>query len=138
MDEEFEKLIHKLNNFVLDEDFISVAYEVTNQLAESKNAIDSVELILKLLENNPDIDYGSPGPLVHFVEKFYNNGYEEKLVESLERNPTKHTVWMLKRIINSCSGKRKKYFIKILKDIIEYPKLEENVVSCAQNFDLCK
>jgi hypothetical protein len=37
---------------------------------------------------------------VHFIEKFYRKGYEEKLLESISRRPTFHTVWMLNRLIN--------------------------------------
>ena len=30
------------------------------------------------MELNPGLDFGTPGPLVHFVEQFYGNGYEQK------------------------------------------------------------
>ena len=32
--------------------------------------------ILELIANHPEVDFGSPGELVHFVEKFYHQGYE--------------------------------------------------------------
>jgi hypothetical protein len=59
-----------------------------------------IEPTLRFLESHPDWDFGLPGPLVHFVERFYKKGYEEKLVESVSRQPTPHTLWMLNRLIN--------------------------------------
>jgi len=52
------------------------------------------------MEEHPEIDYGTPGPLVHFLERFYKKGYEEQLVLSIRRKPTCHTIWMLNRLIN--------------------------------------
>jgi hypothetical protein len=52
------------------------------------------------MEDHSDLDFGTPGPLVHFVECFHRKGYESKLVESVERKPTSHTLWMLNRLIN--------------------------------------
>ncbi len=41
-----------------------------------------------------------PGPLVHFLEAFYP-AYSDALAESIERIPTVHTLWMVRRILNS-------------------------------------
>jgi hypothetical protein len=41
-----------------------------------------------------------PGALVHFVEEFYQKGYQERLIKSISRKPTMLTVWMLNRVIN--------------------------------------
>jgi hypothetical protein len=60
----------------------------------------AVEPILRFMESNPGVDYGLPGALVHFVERFHTMGYESELVASLARQPTPHTVWMLRRLIN--------------------------------------
>jgi len=40
-------------------------------------------------EEHSAIDFGTPGPLVHFMERFYGKGYEEKLIESVRRKPTR-------------------------------------------------
>ena len=62
--------------------------------------MEAVEAILRFMENHPDVDFGTPGPLVHFVEAFHARGYEQRLVESLQRTPTPHTLWLLNRLIN--------------------------------------
>ncbi len=59
-----------------------------------------VEPILRFMESHPDIDYGAPGELVHYVERFLGRGYEALLLESFLRRPTGHTAWMLNRLIH--------------------------------------
>jgi hypothetical protein len=85
--------------------------------------------ILMLIERNSDIDFGSSGPLVHLVERFYGSGYEEKLVESLDRFPTSHTVWMLNRIVNGCEGEQKKYYLNVLKNVLNSPHVSDELTS---------
>ncbi len=53
-----------------------------------------------MVEKYPHADFGSPGPLVHTLER-YAGKYELYLYESLQRRPTSLTVWMLNRIINA-------------------------------------
>ena len=134
MNEKLNELIVKLSNSILDENFTDVAYEITEEIEGRTDAFDSVEPILKLMENNPDIDFGNPGPLVHFVETFYKKGYEEKLVESLKRQPTKHTVWMLNRIINGSEKETKKYLINVLVDILKFPNISNDLVLLVKQF----
>lgn len=46
------------------------------------------------------MDFGSLGPLVHFIERFFKTGYEAELEKFLSRQPTSHAVWMFNRVIN--------------------------------------
>lgn len=69
-------------------------------------SFEAVEPILRFMEGHPDIEYGTPGYLVHFVEHF--PAYEEKLMASIERQPTPHTEWMLNRVINGERDAQKK------------------------------
>ena len=62
--------------------------------------MNGVEAILLFIENNPTLNYGYPGALVHFSEEFYRRGYESALLRSFSRRPTPLTAWMLNRIIN--------------------------------------
>jgi hypothetical protein len=75
------------------------------------------------MEKNPTLDFGSPGPLVHFVEKYYRNGYEPELLASVSRRPIVHTVWMLNRLINGTkeADLRNKY-IDALKAAAAHPE----------------
>ncbi|WP_346187863.1 hypothetical protein [Rubritalea halochordaticola] len=56
--------------------------------------------ILSYMERHACEDLGSPGPLVHLIEKSYPN-YVEMLKVSISRKPTALTVWMLNRILNA-------------------------------------
>jgi hypothetical protein len=85
------------------EDFAIRSSEVVDSWTSAGASVDVVESILRFMEEHRSIDFGMPGPLVHFVESFYGHGYEERLLESLERVPTLHTVWMLNRLINGAS-----------------------------------
>jgi hypothetical protein len=98
------------------------------------NAFDAIDPILSLMEENPYMDFGRQGALVHFVEKYYKNGYEEKLLLSLERRPAKHTLFMLNRIIKGSLGVTRRFYLDILDRIIANPALEEEIVSQAKAF----
>ena len=108
----------QLAEIALSVDF-PTASEALVQTWSKKGNLDqeSIEPILLFMEQHPNIDYGMPGALVHFVERFFGNGYEERLVESVARKPTQQIVWMLNRVINGTSSPnvRQKY-IKVLKD----------------------
>ncbi len=97
------------------DDFVYVAEEIVDQLKEMEEPFRFVEPLLRLMEDYPVFDFGTPGPLVHFMESFYRKGYEELLLQSVQRNPTMHTIWMIHRITNTpqCTDKDKYY------DVIE-------------------
>lgn len=134
MKNELNHLMMRLEKSIMREDFIDVTYDVIEEIEERENAIEAIQPILMLMEKYPNGNFGRPGPLVHFVEKFYKNGYEEKLVESLKRQPTQHTVWMLNRIINGSEGDKKAYFINILDNIISLPNIDDEIVALASHF----
>lgn len=61
---------------------------------------DLVDPVLDFISKHPEVDFGAPGELVHFVERFYHQGYEELLMESVLKSPTVHNIWMLHRCYN--------------------------------------
>jgi len=86
------------------------ATEIVEELRANQSSLEHVDAILRFMEQNPSVDFGTPGPLVHFVETFYKRGYEALLLESVSRKPTSHTIWMLNRILNGTkdSGERER------------------------------
>lgn len=134
MEKELNELVNKLEESITNDEFIDISYDIVEEIEEREDAFEAIKPILILIEKNPNVDFGKPGPLVHFVEKFYKNGYEEKLVESLKRFPTKHTVWMLNRIINGSQGDSKEYFINVLEDVMFNPNIDNEVVLLAKHF----
>ncbi len=79
------------------------SYEIVEMLERSHADVALVRTILTFMEQNPDLDFGAPGPLVHFVERFHGAGYDAELFASLERRPTPHTLMMLQRLINGAT-----------------------------------
>jgi len=61
---------------------------------------DLVAPILDFISKHPEVDFGSPGYLVHFVERFYHKDYEDLLMEAVGKRPTPHNIWMLHRCCN--------------------------------------
>jgi len=62
---------------------------------------EAVDDVLAFMEEHPHIDFGSPGSVVHFIERFYGPSYKQSLLASLDRRPTQHTIWLLNRVLNS-------------------------------------
>ena len=75
--------------------------EIIDAMEVYSDPFDLVTPILELIANHPEVDFGSPGDLVHFVEKFYHKGYEELLMKSVYQKPTVHNIWMLHRCYNA-------------------------------------
>ena len=84
------------------------------------------------MERHPLTDFGRPGPIVHFVERFYKKGYEEELLLSLKRMPTLHTVWMLNRLINGTD--QAEVYLNLLKEISENASYDKEIREEALHF----
>lgn len=123
----------KLQKAILAEDEIETE-DILYKIEEEDYSIDYVEAILRLMEENPDIDYGMPGPTVHFVERFFMRGYEALLLESIQRIPTLHTLWMLNRIVNSPKLADREKYIEALKSITERNDISEEIRQEANDF----
>ena len=93
-------LRRRLADAVIADDPDQELANVVALLEEQGADVSFVAPILEFMEGHPDVELGSPGPLVHFVERFYRSGYEAELLASLRRRPVPHTIWMLHRLIN--------------------------------------
>ena len=92
--ERLQKNIKPYEEYVVDDE----AMQAMNSIS---NAEELVKPILELIGNNATVDFGTPGYLVHFVESFYNKGYEELLIQSVIKTPTPHNIWLLHRCYNN-------------------------------------
>ena len=81
--------------------------------------LNGVRVILSFMEAHPDLEYGMPGSMVHFAERFHRKGYEAELVQSLERRTTPHTAWMMNRLLNgSAPGPDRDRYMAVLEAAI--------------------
>jgi hypothetical protein len=97
--EEFKRKLQALNP-APHENVVAELYELVEPIEQLHGAEEVIPDVFTFMERYPEADVGSPGPLVHFVEKFYPI-YLEQLIASIERQPTQQTVWMVNRILNS-------------------------------------
>ena len=131
--ETLNSIIQKMEAGMQDnEDFETVMMDCMEEIEEKYNQLDSVQPLLRLMERHPLTDFGSPGSIVHFVERFYKKGYEEELLLSLKRMPTLHTVWMLNRLINGTD--QAEVYLELLKEISENASCDKEIREEALHF----
>ena len=131
--ETLNSIIQKMEAGMQDnEDFETVMMDCMEEIEENYNQLDSVQPLLRLMERHPLTDFGSPGPIVHFVGRFYKKGYEEELLLSLKRMPTLHTVWMLNRLINGTD--QAEVYLELLKEISENASYNKEIREEALHF----
>lgn len=109
------KYFNELKEAMLEEDFYETN-DVIGKIKREENGLEYISAILRIMEKNPNVDYGMPGPIVHFMETYYKKGYEDLLLQSVINMPTSHTVWMLNRVINDPALVEKSKYLNVLKN----------------------
>lgn len=101
---------------------------------ESLEVESLVEPILMFMEKHSDADLGSPGPLVHLIEKSYPS-YMGALKESILRKPTDLTVWMLNRVLNAkLEDSQRNELIELMRLASSHPEADEAAKQEAMGF----
>ncbi len=134
MNSEIQKYILEIVKRVDDKDFLEFAEDKIEKLESIDVDGESMESLLRLIENNPNVDFGMPGQIVHFLEKFYKNGYEEQLVASIRRQPVPHNIWMLNRVINGSQGNVKLSYISELDSVLSRSDISMETKEAAVEF----
>jgi hypothetical protein len=122
------EIVKQLERIAAAEDFPHEAALLAEQWERSPcDNLDTVEEILRFMEQHTSINLGAPGPLVHFVERFHGNGYESRLLDSVRRKPVAHTVTMLNRLINGTSAPQaRRLLIAALEQAKAHPSADSN------------
>ena len=140
MEKYLEPIINFLENndwSVEEDEFIGLQYDIVDEMETDKVGFEITQNILELMEKNPLVEFGSPGPLTHFIEKFHNDNqeqYQEILKKSVSKKPTVHTVWLLNRIINGTEGKTKMELTQIMITISKNLNLNSEIRAVAELF----
>jgi len=110
---------------LIEEDSDWVLTDIDDEIEKYKPKLDSsiVKDILMIFEKYPKFDFGIPGSLTHFIEKF-ENVYAQELILSLKRVPTIHTLLLLQRLINGTNNTAKR---RILIDIYDKFYMKNNL-----------
>ena len=118
-------------------EFTLLQYDIVDKMEAAKVSIEAIQPILELMEGYPLVEFGSPGPLTHFIESFYEENktlYENLLEQSVKTKPAVHTIWLLNRVINVSEEEKAKEYIQIMKSIYNDKTLHENIQASAKNF----
>ena len=127
-----EIIIETMENEIDTDSFIEVMDNSMQEVEESGIGLGAVEPLLHFMERHPLSDFGTPGSIVHFLETFHKQGYEQLLIASIKRRPTMHTVWMLNRVKNG--EQQQQEYIEILNDIVHNKDIEDEIRKCAEDF----
>lgn len=95
-----DEILVALQDAITEYQEFELADEIMDVMELYDQPFDLVAPILDFISKHPEVDFGAPGELVHFVERFYHQGYEELLMESVLKSPTVHNIWMLHRCYN--------------------------------------
>ena len=95
-----DEILLALQDAITEDQEFELADEVMDAMDAFPQPFNLVAPILDFISKHPEVDFGSPGYLVHFVERFYHQGYEDLLIEVVAKSPTLHNIWMLHRCYN--------------------------------------
>lgn len=141
MDKYLEPIIGFLENnkewWTEEPEFWLLQYDIVDEMKEANLGIEAVQPILSLMEKYPLVEFGTPGALTHFIEDFHGQDaqfYDNCVVQSVTRNPTVHTVWLLNRIINGTEPKKREQYIQIMRSICDNQNIHNEIRTATQNF----
>ena len=126
-----KELINQLDNLVGSDDFEFEMEEIMERIEAEGAGIEIVEDLLRIMETHPLDDFGMPGSMVHFIERF-DPDYIPLLIQSVRRSPAMHTVWMLNRCINGVDNKDE--YIDVLKEVAGNETINDLIRKSAQEF----
>ena len=117
------------NLWNVDANGIERLHSLTEELVELNAPDEIAEILFNCIERlsrsdeiDPRYDLGTPGSLVHALEKLPN--YREHLIASVKRYPTPLTVWMINRILNMTGDTQEREFWRGLMDeCLNHPML---------------
>jgi hypothetical protein len=116
-----DNLIERLERATQIDDPYADFGEICEDLRKEQAGPEILEILLQFIEGHPDVDYGSPGPLMHYMETFSGLVYEGAVLASLARRPTSYTIWMLNRMINSAKGDDRLRLVEAMKACATHP-----------------
>lgn len=126
-----EELLREIEQLVGSDDFEYEMEERMNRIEAEGGGFEIVDELIRIMERHPLDDFGMPGAMVHFIERF-DPEYEPILVDSIKRRPSLHTVWMLNRCINA--GDHRDEYIGILEEVANHDAVEKVIRDSAKEF----
>ena len=130
-----DEIATRLEEIAAAEDFARRSAELVAIWERQGVGVEAVSPILRFMEAHPALDFGTPGALVHFVERFYGRGYEGMVVELVLRRPTAHTAWMLNRLVNGAKKQDERdRLISVLRLASAHPMADPDTTASIGHF----
>ena len=125
----------KIDNITLKEpEDMKFLNEICEEIKEKNIQNEIIIDLLKIIEKNPNYNFGNPGNLVRIIEKYTLKDYEEKIIQSIERVPTEYNLWLLNRQLNSYETlEERKNGINLFKRILKETE-ETKIKEILKNF----
>jgi hypothetical protein len=79
---------------------IEALHELTGLAQDLLRDSATAPTVFAYFETHNTADLGSPGPLIHYLERSFPE-YVEALISSIIRRPVSYTLWMANRILNA-------------------------------------
>lgn len=130
----YEELLIELENKIGSDNFWDYEDNIVEQLLKDYSADEMLIPVFQLMEKYPLIDWGMPGAFVHLLESANDSLYSQCLIESLNRQPTMHTVWMLNRQLNAVDDPEKIKYITVMQNIVDNNDLPIEIRNSAKSF----
>ncbi|MBL8936469.1 MAG: bifunctional folylpolyglutamate synthase/dihydrofolate synthase [Archangium sp.] len=133
---EFSRLLSTLDAFTPGDDPDETMRALSHTVSEGRPGLDPVRFrraVFALLERFPDAEFGTPGALIHEVER--RPGYEGELEASLRRQPTFLTVSMVNRLMNlSDDAPTLLRWSTVLEGVTRHPRAPDWVQKAASRY----
>lgn len=108
-------------------------YQLTDAVRHSPDPERFIPEMFAVMERLPEADLGSPGPLVHTLERL--KGYEEELFRSIRRKPTELSIWMINRIMNTAQPlEERRAYTALLREAAAHPEANESARDDARRY----
>ncbi|MGC3990345.1 MAG: hypothetical protein QM796_11825 [Chthoniobacteraceae bacterium] len=139
MPRNFDELLNdfsalKASDFDNEAEGLEKLRHLTEELMTHSHPEMGILALFLVMERMPDTEMGTPGPLVHTLEKM-RGYYEPELIESIKRQPSNLSVWMVNRIMNGTNDvKQLQAYLAVLQIAANHLNAPESVRSVAEHF----
>ncbi len=131
---EIEKYINEIKESIIKNEFHEKIGFILEKIDKVENSNYTVKPLIKIIQENPEFDFGNPGEIVFFIEKYDEEKYDKILVESLMEKPTEHTIFMMNRIINGALEEKKSEYIELYMKILCDNRINDELKKIIKEF----
>lgn len=122
MKEKINEIIDAFHKFSPEGNDLVLLNKLTDDLLMTPHPEEALTAMFGIFERFPEEEFGSPGPLIHAIEKC--DGYESALFESLKRQPATMTIWMVFRLMKYDPQER---YFEALKEVLNHPGASDQI-----------